>query len=182
MTNGYDQEIVDILFKKNYKLLRLASTFASTKMSNQELKHVFTCACCFADGVFEQYNGGDVIGAMYTAFKEFNNLIKSEDAMLPFIKTKDRMDTIWKKLIRDYEQNEMYTMDYIEQDRDSEIQLDIVKNILTDEEYEFLISYYSKNAQWISRELGISNNACRKRVSRLIKKVKNYVTKFDLKL
>ena len=62
-------------------------------------------------------------------------------------------------------------------DEDLIVGIESIKNVTTQEEYDFLICYYENGSEKTSTIYGISNTTCRQRVCRLKKRILEVLSK-----
>lgn len=160
------------LIKKTMPRLKLLSKY--TSLTKEEIEHTATCAYYFNKNIKKYLDKKEEDKAIKLLCKEYWELVKHENSLGYACKDNKRYDAAIQKLIS-LAEDEYYDMEYEILSLPDEEILKKVRNLISEDDYSFLLFYYSNGNDLTADIYGISKNACRKRVSRMVKKIRDKI-------
>lgn len=155
------------LIRMNMYILELMSKYAN--FTKEDIKQTAMCAYCFDPDIDIHYQSGDIKTANKLLRKQYRKLIKQE-SFNPSVDRNGKLNRLITKLST--ECSEYYTIEDDIVIPDDEI-LDMAREILGDADYFFVLKYYEAGMHRCSDIYNISEDYCRLKAHRLVKKIRN---------
>lgn len=170
-------DIVYDIYKNKKWLIDSISNMSAVKMEQDEIIHILTCAILLNPYIYENFEKNKN-KYRFIAISKYKKMVFNEQPMIAGIGQKLRLEKIKTRLSIEAEYNNIDNIN-IEEDIvnniDDMIYLSKIKNILGDNKYEFLKTYYEVGGVKCGEIYGISRNACKCKAYKMIKKIKRHL-------